>query len=136
MGSEMCIRDSAKAGTIMKAPLAGGTAQQLAMGQVLERSQPELVTTNMGKEHRPGRVFVDWSQNTFSKTTIAVYSLRARPRPMVSTPLAWDEVQRAVDAGDVARLRFDARQVLDRVKAGGDRFEVVLKAEQRLPTFS
>jgi len=107
----------------------------LAIGQVLERSQPELVTTNMGKEHRPGRVFVDWSQNTFSKTTVAVYSLRARPRPMVSTPLSWDEVQQAVDAGDVERLRFDARQVLDRVKAGGDRFEVVLTAQQHLPKF-
>jgi bifunctional non-homologous end joining protein LigD len=107
----------------------------LAIGQVLERSQPDLVTTNMGKEHRPGRVFVDWSQNTFSKTTVAVYSLRARPRPMVSTPLSWDEVQQAVDAGNVERLRFDARQVLDRVKAGGDRFEVVLTAQQRLPSF-
>ena len=107
----------------------------LAIGQVLERSQPELVTTNMGKEHRPGRVFVDWSQNTFSKTTVAVYSLRARPRPMVSTPLSWDEVQQAVDAGDVERLRFDAKPVLDRVKAGGDRFEVVLTAQQRLPKF-
>ena len=88
----------------------------------------------MGKEHRPGRVFVDWSQNTFSKTTIAVYSLRARPRPMVSTPLAWDEVEQAVDDGDVERLRFDATEVLARVAAGGDRFEVVLSARQRLPT--
>ena len=106
----------------------------LAIGQVLERNHPDLVTTNMGKEHRPGRVFVDWSQNTFSKTTIAVYSLRARPRPMVSTPLAWDEVEQAVDDGDVERLRFDATEVLARVAAGGDRFEVVLSARQRLPT--
>ncbi len=106
----------------------------LALGQVLERQQPDLVTTNMGKEHRPGRVFVDWSQNTFSKTTIAVYSLRARPRPMVSTPLDWVEVEQAVEAGDAGRLRFDATQVLDRVAAGGDRFEPLLTTRQRLPT--
>jgi bifunctional non-homologous end joining protein LigD len=106
----------------------------LALGQVLERQRPDLVTTNMAKEVREGRVFVDWSQNTFSKTTIAVYSLRARPRPMASTPLTWEEVEEAVESGDAERLRFDAGQVLERVGAGGDRFELLLTTEQRLPT--
>jgi len=105
----------------------------LALGQLLERTHPDLVTTNMGKEHRPGKVFVDWSQNTFSKTTVAVYSLRARARPTVSTPLDWPEVEAAIEAGDAARLRFDAHQVLERVEARGDLFEAVLKTEQRLP---
>ena len=106
----------------------------LALGQVLERSHPDLVTTNMGKEHRPGRVFVDWSQNAFSKTTIAVYSLRARPRPMVSTPLDWGEVEAAVTAGDPTMLRFDAAQVLERVADGGDRFAALLSTRQVLPS--
>ena len=108
----------------------------LAVGQVLERAHPDLVTTNMGKEHRPGRVFVDWSQNTFSKTTIAVYSLRARPHPTVSTPLAWEEIDAAVDRGDAAALRFDAAQVLQRVAEHGDRFGPLLTTTQRLPTLA
>jgi bifunctional non-homologous end joining protein LigD len=108
----------------------------LALGQLLERTHPDLVTTNMGKEHRPGKVFVDWSQNTFSKTTVAVYSLRARARPTVSTPLDWPEVEAAIEAGDPARLRFDAHQVLERVDARGDLFEAVLKTKQRLPAAS
>ena len=91
----------------------------LALGQLLEREHPDLVTTNMGKEHRPNRVFVDWSQNSFTKTTIAVYSLRARPRPTVSTPLRWDEVDEAVADGAADRLRFDASAVLARVEVGG-----------------
>jgi len=106
----------------------------LAVGQVLERAHPDLVTTNMGKEHRPGRVFVDWSQNTFSKTTIAVYSLRARPRPTVSTPLAWDEVDAAVEQDDATLLRFDAPAVLERVAEHGDLFAALLTTTQRLPT--
>ena len=108
----------------------------LALGQLLERTHPDLVTTNMGKEHRPGKVFVDWSQNTFSKTTVAVYSLRARVRPTVSTPLDWQEVEAAVDAGDPALLRFDAHQVLERVAERGDLFEPLLTTTQRLPAAS
>jgi bifunctional non-homologous end joining protein LigD len=105
----------------------------LALGQLLERTHPDLVTTNMGKEHRPGKVFVDWSQNTFSKTTVAVYSLRARPRPTASTPLGWDEVEEAVEAADATRLRFEAQQLLERVAARGDLFDRVLTTKQRLP---
>ena len=108
----------------------------LALGQLLERTHPDLVTTNMGKEHRPGRVFVDWSQNAFSKTTIAVYSLRARPRPMASTPLAWSEVEAAVEAGDPGMLRFDAGQVLERVAVGGDHFAALLSTRQTLPALA
>jgi len=105
----------------------------LALGQLLERTHPDLVTTNMAKEHRPGKVFVDWSQNTFSKTTVAVYSMRARARPTVSTPLEWGEVEAAIEAGDASSLRFDAHQVLERVEQRGDLFEPVRTVSQRLP---
>jgi bifunctional non-homologous end joining protein LigD len=105
----------------------------LALGQLLEREHADLVTTNMGKEHRPNRIFVDWSQNTFTKTTVAVYSLRARPRPTVSTPLAWDELEEAVKADDPSRLRFEAGAVLERVEEVGDLFTDLLTTRQALP---
>jgi bifunctional non-homologous end joining protein LigD len=105
----------------------------LALGQLLEREHPDLVTTNMGKEHRPNRIFVDWSQNTFTKTTIAVYSLRARPRPTASTPLGWEELEEAIQAEDPSRLRFEAGDVLRRVEEHGDLFADLLIVEQGLP---
>ena len=107
----------------------------LAVGQVLERQNAAAgvgVTTVMAKSARPGKVFVDWSQNANHKTTIAPYSLRARPDPTVSTPVTWDEVTRCAD-GDF-ELRFEAHEVLARVEAHGDVFEPVLKVEQELPT--
>ncbi|GAC1318635.1 MAG: non-homologous end-joining DNA ligase [Acidimicrobiales bacterium] len=106
----------------------------LALGQLLERQLPDLVTTTMAKDQRPGKVFVDWSQNTFSKTTIAVYSMRARERPTVSTPVSWAEVEAAVAGGDAAALRFEAAAVLDRVARDGDLFAPLLTTSQPLPT--
>ena len=103
----------------------------LAVGQVLERQLPGRVTTVMAKAERPGKIFVDWSQNAFHKTTIAPYSLRARPEPMVSTPVTWDEVG-ACAAGD-AELRFLSDDVLARVDELGDLFAPVLTTEQELP---
>ncbi|HET6836232.1 MAG TPA: non-homologous end-joining DNA ligase, partial [Acidimicrobiales bacterium] len=67
----------------------------LAVAQLLERAHPDAVVSNMRKSLRPGKVFVDWSQNSRHKTTVAVYSLRARPRPTVSTPVTWEEVEAA-----------------------------------------
>ncbi len=93
---------------------------------------PGGVTTVMAKSERPGKVFVDWSQNALHKTTIAPYSLRARPEPTVSTPVTWDEVERC--AGNDAELRFEAADVIERVERIGDLFEPVLTAEQELPT--
>ena len=104
----------------------------LAVGQVLERQLEGRVTTVMAKVERPGKVFVDWSQNALHKTTIAPYSLRARPSPTVSTPVTWDEVQGCAD-GD-ALLVFEAPDVLDRVERLGDLFAPVLTIEQELPT--
>ena len=103
----------------------------LAVGQVLERQLPGRVTTVMAKVERPGKIFVDWSQNAFHKTTIAPYSLRARPEPTVSTPVSWDEVE-ACAAGDVV-LRFTSDDVLVRVEQHGDLFAEILTLEQALP---
>jgi bifunctional non-homologous end joining protein LigD len=104
----------------------------LALGQLLEREHPKLVTTNMNKAERPGKVFIDWSQNTCFKTTVAVYSLRARERPTVSTPVTWDEIERASQADD---LRFESADVLERVAEHGDLFEPLVTLRQDLPAF-
>jgi bifunctional non-homologous end joining protein LigD len=104
----------------------------LAVGQVLERRMPDRVTTVMARVERPGKVFVDWSQNSRHKTTIGVYSMRARVRPWVSTPVTWDEVARCAD-GEM-RLVFETADVLDRVARLGDLFEPVLTRVQALPT--
>ena len=88
-----------------------------------ERSEPGLVVHRMTKALRPGKVLVDWSQNSPAKTTVAVYSLRARDRPTVSTPVTWDEVQGCTDPAD---LVFDSDDVLARVAAHGDLFAPLL----------
>ena len=90
----------------------------------------------MAKEQRGGKVFVDWSQNDRHKTTVAAYSLRARPRPTVSTPLAWTEVEAALDAGDPTRLQFETDAVLARVDALGDLYAANLDTPQILPTLA
>lgn len=105
----------------------------LALGQLLESRDPKHVTTVMAKERRRGRVFVDWSQNDRAKTTIAPYSLRIRPRPLVSTPLSWPEVEAIHDGGDADTLTFDAPAVLERVAAHGDLYEPNLTLQQELP---
>jgi bifunctional non-homologous end joining protein LigD len=110
----------------------GGTKPfALAIAQLLERQHPDLVVSNMAKDVRASKVFIDWSQNDESKTTIGVYSLRAREHPSVSTPLTWEEVE----AGDAERLRFLAPDVLDRVDNLGDLFRPTLDLEQTLPSF-
>jgi bifunctional non-homologous end joining protein LigD len=86
----------------------------------------------MAKAERPGKVFVDWSQNARHKTTIAPYSLRARPEPTVSTPIDWDEVAAGADGS--AELRFETDEVLERVAARGDLFGPVLELRQILPS--
>jgi len=102
-----------------------------AVGTVLEQQTPDEVTITMAKAQRPGRIFVDWSQNAFHKTTIAPYSLRARPEPTVSTPVSWDEVEACADGATA--LRFTAPDVLTRIDEHGDVFEPVLTLRQALP---
>jgi bifunctional non-homologous end joining protein LigD len=102
-----------------------------AVAQALEKAEPTLVVSRMTKSLRVGKVLVDWSQNTRSKTTVSVYSLRARERPTISTPITWDEVDKGA-AGD-AELAFEAEDVLARVNEHGDLFAPVLELEQALP---
>jgi bifunctional non-homologous end joining protein LigD len=106
----------------------------LALGQLLESRDPKRVTTIMARDHRRGRVFVDWSQNDRAKTTVAAYSLRIRPRPLVSTPVTWAEIEAVHDSGDGSPLTFEARDVLTRVDALGDVYAPNLTLEQELPS--
>jgi len=138
-GLECFPKSSGSKGMQVYVPLNGqatyATTKPYAntLAQALERAEPDLVVSRMTKSLRGGKVFVDWSQNTASKTTVAAYSLRARERPTASTPLSWDEVSDALDAGDPDCLRFEAEEVLARVEAHGDLFAPVLELEQELP---
>jgi bifunctional non-homologous end joining protein LigD len=98
----------------------------LELAQAIETDHPELVVTNMRKDLRRGKILIDWSQNHPAKTTVAVYSLRARPEPTASTPVTWDEVSDCERSGDPARLRFEAADVLKRVDRHGDLFASLL----------
>jgi bifunctional non-homologous end joining protein LigD len=104
-----------------------------AVAQLLESAEPELVVSRMTKARRTGKVLVDWSQNDANKTTVAVYSLRATEAPNVSTPVTWDEVRAALDAGDPRLLQFEAGAVLARVTERGDLFAPVQSLVQQLP---
>jgi bifunctional non-homologous end joining protein LigD len=104
-----------------------------ALARLLENDHRELVVSDMKKQLRVGKVFVDWSQNDQHKTTVSVYSLRARERPTVSTAVKWEEVEQALKKKDATLLVFEASQVLDRVQKMGDLFESVLKLKQKLP---
>jgi bifunctional non-homologous end joining protein LigD len=104
-----------------------------ALAQLLEQEHPKDVVSDMKKNVRTGKVFVDWSQNDEHKTTVAVYSLRARERPTVSTPVAWQEVERCLKKRDPDLLVFDAAKVIARFEKMGDLFEPVLELKQSLP---
>jgi bifunctional non-homologous end joining protein LigD len=99
-----------------------------AIAQLLERQHGDLIVSSMKKSLREGKVLIDWSQNDRHKTTVAVYSLRAKDRPTVSTPLTWDEVE---DSSQ--ELVFETGEVLARVAEHGDLFAPVLELEQELP---
>ena len=100
----------------------------------LEQEDPKLVVSKQKKELRVGKVLVDWSQNVDSKTTVCVYSLRAKATPTVSMPLTWDEVAACADSGDKDAVTFDAAAALERVAEVGDLFAPVLTTKQTLPT--
>ena len=106
------------------------------LAQVLERRHPELVVSDMKKSLRTGKVLVDWSQNDEHKTTVNVYSLRARERPTVSTPLEWHEVEGVLSSRDPETLAFTSAEVLARVERHGDLFAPVVELEQELPVAS
>jgi bifunctional non-homologous end joining protein LigD len=132
-GIDALPKTSGKKGMQLMAPIAGsqtsetvsGYAQRIA--QELERSHPRLVVSRMAKALRPGKVFIDWSQNAAAKTTVAPYSLRAEDFPSVSTPLTWAEV------ADGAVRQFRADEVLERVTALGDLLAPLLTPGPRVP---
>ena len=118
-------KTSGSKGMQLYAPVAAADAGRTsayakALAERLEEEHPELVVSRMTKSLREGKVLVDWSQNNPAKTTVAPYSLRARPHPTVSTPVTWDEVVACRKATD---LRFVAADVLDRLDRLGDLFE-------------
>jgi bifunctional non-homologous end joining protein LigD len=104
-----------------------------ALAEYLEKQHVDFVTSNMSKAVRKGKVFVDWSQNDEHKTTICVYSLRAREEPTVSTPVRWEEVQNCLKKKNADLLKFRSDQVLARVEKLGGLFEGVEKIKQKLP---
>lgn len=104
-----------------------------ALAQLLEQEHRELVVSDMKKSLRTGKVFVDWSQNDEHKTTIGVYSLRAREHPTVSTPVTWEEVERTLKKKDAGLLVFESSQTIARFEKRGDLFEPVLELKQKLP---
>ncbi len=140
LGLTAAVKTSGSKGLHLTIPIATGSADDertksfaLALGNILTEAAPDRVTTVMAKERRPGKVFVDWSQNDRHKTTVAPYSLRARPRPTVSTPLDWSEVEAALDDDEPARLEFETDAVLARVAALGDLYAGGLAPPQELP---
>lgn len=136
LGLEAVAKTSGSKGMQLYVPLNSphthkhASSFALAAGQMITRDQPDRVLTEMKKSLRAGKVFIDWSQNSRHKTTIAPYSLRARPTPTVSTPLSWDEVS---DGADGAPMSFEAETVLARVMADGDWFEPAVSLTQELP---
>jgi bifunctional non-homologous end joining protein LigD len=139
LGLEAFPKTSGSKGLQVYVPLNGPTSYDQtkpfahAVARLLERQHPALVVERMQKSLRGGKVLVDWSQNDRNKTTVSAYSLRAQPRPTVSTPLRWTEVEKAARSRNGAGLAFEAVQVLRRVKEVGDLFEPVLRLRQRLP---
>jgi len=104
-----------------------------AIARLLEERHPDLVVSDMKKALRVNKVFVDWSQNDDYKTTVNVYSLRAKDHPTVSTPVTWNEVENCLKKGDPELLVFTSDKVLERAEKSGDLFETVLKLKQKLP---
>src|SRR5215218_4139251 len=105
-----------------------------ALAQIVANQDPENILAKMGKKtDRSGKVLIDWYQNNERKTTIAVYSLRARERPTVSTPVTWEEVEAVAESGDGSSLVFEASDVIERIEEHGDLFAPVLLLEQQLP---
>jgi bifunctional non-homologous end joining protein LigD len=139
LGLEAWPKTSGSKGIQVYAPLNTGASYDRvkpfaqAIAQLLERDHPDLIVSVMDKSLRKKKVLIDWSQNTASKTTVAVYSVRALDRPSVSTPITWDELEKARSTGDASLLRFEPQQVLDRVAEFGDLHAPVLEVRQELP---
>lgn len=130
LGLNPVAKTSGGKGLQLYAAVAGMTSEQTSdlakkLAEQLENDHPALVVSRMTRALRPRKVLIDWSQNNAAKTTVAPYSLRARPRPTVSTPVSWDEVS---DCRRAADLVFTAEDVLERVERSGDLLAEILHA--------
>ncbi len=126
-GVQVYVPLNAKVTYVDTKPLAHSIAR------ILEEEHHDLVVSDMKKALRVGKILVDWSQNDQHKTTVCVYSLRAKDRPTVSTPITWEEVEKTLKSGKAEQLAFDSDQVLKRVEKFGDLFAPVLTLKQKLP---
>jgi bifunctional non-homologous end joining protein LigD len=139
LGLESFVKTSGSKGMQVYVPLNAEVSYRQTkpfarrVAEVLEQRLPELVTSRMTKKLRPGKVLVDWSQNDAHKTTVTVYSVRARERPIVSTPVSWEEVERCRRQRDPELLTFDTERVLQRIAEQGDLFAPLESVEQQLP---
>jgi len=140
LGLQAFAKTSGSKGMQVYVPLnAPGATYQLTKGfskavaETLEAAEPDLVVSRMAKSLRAGKIFIDYSQNDEHKTTVCVYSLRARDRPTVSTPITWDEVRACHISGNPQQLVFEASQVIERVAEHGDLFAPVLSLVQEIP---
>jgi bifunctional non-homologous end joining protein LigD len=139
LGLECVVKTSGSKGLQLYLPLNTPTTYGRTAGfsrtvaQALESSEPAKVVSAQRKDLRRGKVLVDWSQNSRHKTTVCVYSLRARDQPTVSTPVTWDEVEAVLRSRDPEDLSFTSDEVLARVDEHGDSFAAVLELEQELP---
>jgi bifunctional non-homologous end joining protein LigD len=139
LGLECFAKTSGSKGMQLYLPLNTRTSYEetkpfaRAVAEALAASRPGLVVSNMKKSLRGGKVLVDWSQNDPHKTTVCVYSLRARDRPTVSTPVTWDEVRACLRANDAGLLSFETDAALRRVEEHGDLFAPLLALKQKLP---
>jgi bifunctional non-homologous end joining protein LigD len=140
LGLQSFAKTSGSKGLQLYVPLNTATTYEKtksfahALAERLEREHPDEVISRMQKALRKGKVLIDWSQNDEHKTTVCVYSLRAKEQPTVSTPVTWQEVEMALKSGDGSGLIFDSAAVLDRVDKQGDLFAPVLNLKQRLPS--
>jgi len=139
-GLEAFPKTSGSKGLQVYVPLNGPAtfertkAHSRSIAERLAGEEPGKIVAKMQKSLRGGKVFVDWSQNDRHKTTVCAYSLRAKERPAVSTPVSWEEVERCLAKKEAALLDFDPAQALARVEKTGDLFEPVLSLRQRLPS--
>jgi bifunctional non-homologous end joining protein LigD len=133
-----CAKTSGGKGLQVYVPLNSGASYAQAkpvarmVAEVLEAQTPQRVASRMAKGLRAGKVLVDWSQNTEHKSMVCAYSVRAKARPTVSTPVTWAEVEAAVDGGHAGALVFETAAVLERIAAHGDLFAPVLAERQEL----
>lgn len=137
---ECFVKTSGSKGMQLYVPLNTKTSYEetrpfgQALAQIVAKQTPETVLAKMGKKtDRSGKLLIDWYQNNERKTTISVYSLRAREHPTVSTPITWEEVEKAAESGKGDHLVFEAADVLKRIEKHGDLFAPVLELKQELP---